>query len=201
MRKEKLEVTLVEASPRLMDAVHMTALGFVREESKALAEDVSMHLQGGQIIYRIFVGECEVGFAIFVVYGDILYLSGVILIPEYQGKGIINQVVKVVGSIQTECRYLILRTQSLRMYLAASRLCTQFYPQLGVWQNIPEEFTQRGNLVAEKINSQFPVHYGCYGGPLYGAKPVHRDDQLQQSWDELCNFERGDAIIFVGSLR
>jgi hypothetical protein len=199
MKTKNAKVELVRVAPSLQSAVRMAALGFVKEESVMSVEDVKSHLQSGELIYHIFVGKSEAGFAIFAVCDDILYLSGIIIIPEFQSMGINGLVVQQARLLYPQCKYLALRTQSLRMYLAASRLCREFYPtveNLG----IPENFASRGQQVAKMINSKFPVHQGCYGGPLYGAKPDYKDKRLQNLWDELCNFERGDAIIFIGML-
>jgi hypothetical protein len=197
MKTKAVTVDLVRVTPTLQSAVRMAALGFVKKESVMSVKDVKSHLQSGELIYHIFVGKGEAGFAIFAVYDDILYLSGIIIVPEFQSMGITGQVVTQARLFYPQCKYLALRTQSLRMYLAASRLCGEFYPtveNLG----IPENFARRGHRVAKMINSKFPVHEGCYGGPLYGAKPDYKDKQLQNVWDQLCNFERGDAIIFIG---
>lgn len=197
---KSLEVSLERAQPELMTAVHIASLGFAREESKELALDVENHLVSGKIVYRIFVNNCEAGFAIFATYGDILYLSGIIIIPKFQGQGVIRYVFDEVRATHPECQYLALRTQSLRMYLAAKKLCVECYPSLGKLSVVPKAYAKRGKLIAKKIQSQFPIHVGFYGGPLYGEKPVYGNPELQKEWDELCNFERGDAIIFVGSL-
>ncbi|HEX3100064.1 MAG TPA: GNAT family N-acetyltransferase [Patescibacteria group bacterium] len=200
MKKKGFTIKVVEAAPVLFSAVNMAALGFAREESQALSEDVASHLASGEIVRMIFVNDLEAGFAIFAIYDDILYLSGIILLPEYQGNGIAALVINKVFELYPECSYLSLRTQSLRMYLAASRLCKDFYPKLN-GEEIPESFAVRGSVVAKVINSQFPLHLGCYNGPLYGEKPVYKDMALQNTWDNYCNFERGDAIIFVGAVR
>ena len=198
MKNKEARVDLVMVAPTLESAVRMAALGFVKEESVVSVEDVKSHLQSGQLIYHIFVGKSEAGFAIFAVCYDILYLSGIIIIPDFQGMGITQEVVKQAKLLYPQCKYLALRTQSLRMYLAASRLCREFYPTV-MNANIPESFANRGHQVAKMINSHFPVHVGCYGGPLYGAKPSYKDKSLQSLWDQLCNFQRGDAIIFIGA--
>lgn len=197
---EKLQVRLTAATPNLMSAVHMAALGFAKEESEELIRDVQEHLESGKLVYRIFVDEVEIGFAIFAIYQDILYLSGIILTPEFQGRGIVRIVIEQVQRLYNGLSYLALRTQSLRMYLAASRMCDEFYPDLE-GEFIPEQFAKRGEYIASLINSEFPVHLNCYGGQLYGIKPIYKDPMLQDLWDELCNFENGDAIIFIGRLR
>jgi hypothetical protein len=198
MSSEDSSIKLIAAPPELMTAVQIAALGFDKDESNALIEDVEYHLHSGRLVYRIFSGDNEVGFAIFAIYGDILYLSGIIIIPAYQGIKISHRVVEQVRQLYPQCRYLALRTQSLRMYLAASRMCEISYPQLDD-SNIPTEFEIRGMLVAKAIGSDFPIHLACYGGPLYGKKPVCSDRLLQIQWDTLCNFERGDAVLFIGS--
>lgn len=193
-------VRLYKAMPSLVDAVKIAALGFVREQTSALTEDVDDHLKNGQIVYHIFVGDDQAGFAIFATYDDILYLSGIILVPKYQGKGIGPEVVKSVAGLLPECKYLALRTQSLRMYLAACKLCSESHPALESLDNIPEPFAGKGQRVAKIIGSNFPIHKGWYGGALYGQKPKYHDSALQTKWDRICSFEQGDAMIFIGRL-
>ncbi len=197
---KKLQVRLMAVAPTLMSAVHMAALGFVKEESEELIRDVREHLESGKLVYRIFADKVEIGFAIFVIYQDILYLSGIILTPKFQGRGIVRTVIQQVQRLHRGLSYLALRTQSLRMYLAASRMCDEFYPGLE-GEIIPEQFAKRGEYIASLIHSEFPVHLNCYGGQLYGIKPIYKDPVLQDLWDKLCNFENGDAIIFIGRLR
>lgn len=200
MNLVKPQVKLKAAVPALMSAVYIAVLGFNKEESEALIQDVRTHLESGELVYSIFADSLEIGFAIFAVYQDILYLSGVIIIPDFQGKGIVQQTVKQVQELYPDVKYIALRTQSLRMYVAATKVCSEYYPTLNS-DVIPTSFAIRGQYIARLIHSTFPLHKNCYGGPLYGTKPLYNDGSMQRQWDSLCNFENGDAIIFIGKLR
>jgi hypothetical protein len=64
MKTKAVTVDLVRVTPTLQSAVRMAALGFVKKESVMSVKDVKSHLQSGELIYHIFVGKSEAGFAI-----------------------------------------------------------------------------------------------------------------------------------------
>lgn len=184
--------------PDLETATRIASSGFVQPISDELRQDVAGHMAGGDVVYGIREDGQFVGFVIFNIWYDILYLSGIIVDAAHQRHQHVSESVTKVLRQNPGLKFLALRTQSLRMYVAGRKVCP-------VWLPYPSavfmpELNRVGKEVAERTNSEFPVHVGCYGGPLYGEKPVYRDESLQRWWDELCNFQRGDAVICVGKL-
>lgn len=199
----EVDARIVRCSPHLEDAVRLAAAGFCQPITEALREDVRQHLEEGDMIYAVISDEIVVGYAIFRVWDDILYLGGVILDPEFQGRWIVRRTIRRAHGDAPNAKYLALRTQSLLMWVAGSKLCTK-----GKWGEVTyaaqlrtsPELDAIGQRVAELTECNYPVTISQYGGPLYGEKPVYYDANLQAWWDGICNFERGDAVIYVGRL-
>lgn len=184
--------------PNLEIATRIASSGFVQPISDELRQDVAGHMAGGDLVYGIQEDGQFVGFVIFNIWDDILYLSGIIVHEDYQRHQHVVESVAKVRRQHLQLKYLALRTQSLRMYVAGGKVCSAWTPHVDAVST--PELSRVGKEVAERTNSEFPLHLGCYGGPLYGEKPVYRDESLQRWWDELCNFERGDAVICTGEL-
>jgi len=176
-------------------ATHIASLGFEQALTGELRHDVQCHLMMGERVYGVYEEGRLMGFAIFDIFAEVLYLSGIILMPEMQGKGVAGQVVRFVQEA-SGTRYLALRTQSLRMWVAGKNMCREWYPCV---QPNDGMLHILGLEIARYLNMTKTIEPGCYGGPLYGNKPVYRDPQLQAWWDSICNFERGDAVLCVGS--
>ncbi|MEK7584379.1 MAG: hypothetical protein AAB490_03970 [Patescibacteria group bacterium] len=190
---------ITKRTPPLTVATELAAAGFVQSLSEALRQDVENHLNEGQVIYSTIENGNFVGMSIFRTMGandDILYLCGTIFMPEAQQRGFASQVIRLAQS-ELGSQYLALRTQSPRMWRVGQRLCREWYPD--PHREIPPLIRGIGKLVGAEIGSEFPVTAGYYGGPLYGAKPLHQDPKLQAWWDRVCSFERGDAVLCVGS--
>ncbi len=189
-------ISIESGKPRLDDAVAVAVAGFVKKYSLELRTDVDTHLAMGQLVYRITNANTTAGFALFNKWEDVLYLSGIILIPEIQGKGIAPLVVARARS-ETRAKFFSLRTQSAIMWRTGEKICK------GNWLPAPSKLHDpaiyaAGVLTAEKIGGTFPLSPKCYAGPLYGAKPIYPNRDIQLWWDSLCTFERGDAVICSG---
>lgn len=192
-------MNITKSVPDLRLATEIAASGFCQPVSTELEQDVAEHLAGGELVYTVHEHEQVVGFAIFNVWDDVLYLSGIILDDEHQRQEAVHMAVRAARSEANGVKYLALRTQSLRMWVAGSRVCQVWFP--GPYAESPNsDMAYVGELTAARIGSAFPVGAGCYGGPLYGKKPVYHDQQRQQWWDGICDFDRGDAVICVGVL-
>ncbi len=184
--------------PDLETATRIASSGFVQPISDELRQDVAGHMAGGDVVYGIKEHGQFVGFVIFNIWDGILYLSGIIVDEAHQCHQHVTESVAKVLRQRPGLKYLALRTQSPRMYVAGRKVCSVWIPHFD--EVFAPELVRVGKEVAERTDSQFPLHEGCYGGPLYGEKPVYHDGSLQQWWDERCNFERGDALICVGRL-
>jgi len=195
-----MPIRFVRQKPDLDLATEIASSGFVQPISKALQLDVDVHLNEGRIVYTIFDDDRVVGFAIFKVIGeDVLYLAGIMLHESVQGKGIAELAVKHANT-ESYFSHLALRTQSLRMWVAGNKMMRDWFPNPE--NRIHEPLRHVRNMVASHLKMPADVLSapGFYGAPLYGKKPVHRDVALQKWWDSICSFERGDAVLCVGSL-
>ncbi|HEU0051425.1 MAG TPA: GNAT family N-acetyltransferase [Patescibacteria group bacterium] len=188
--------TIREEAPDLNLATLITSEGFVQPVSEHLREDVREHLAHGERLYSIHAHGQVAGFAIFNIWDSVLYLSGIMLKTEFQGRGIAERVVERVHTA-VQAPYFALRTQSLRMWCAGRRMVEEWYPH-PEYSEIPDEFRTLGYAVARRLGNDFPVSRGCYGSALYGLKPTCANSALQEWWDQICDFERGDAIVCVG---
>jgi hypothetical protein len=204
-----MPVSIVRELPSVDVATRIASLGFVQPNSPALRADVDDHLSQGKIVFSVVDAKTAetVGFAIFLHFdwsytgmsapASTLYLSGIILDPAYQGMGIAAMAVAEAQAI-TGAKFLALRTQSPRMWSAGAGMTTDWFPHPR--HETPVEMSVRGLGAALRMDSSFPVARGIYKGPLYGAKPVHRDAALQTWWDSICDFTRGDAVFCIGTL-
>lgn len=191
-------MTIITSPPPLDEATMLASSGFVKPVSDELYEDVRQHMESGDLVFGLMVEDRYIGFVIFCLWDDVLYLSGIILHEDYQGHASLGDIVEHVRE-RYDVRYFALRTQSPRMWSAANKVCSRWFPESGV-DSVDPDLEKVGRIVAEKIGSEFPFHRGCYGGPLYGEKPLHRREELQHWWDSVCDFAAGDAVICVGEL-
>lgn len=186
--------------PGVSAATEIAAAGFVQPYSVALLDDVGNHLHDGQLVYSLTEGGTLLGFSIFNQFGaagEVLYLSGIILLPAAQGQGLAAGVIEHARR-ETGATYLVLRTQSPRMWSVGNKLCQTWFPHPEFTPSVA--LLAQAHVVSGHIGAQFPVTRGHYGGPLYGAKPEHADAALQLWWDSLCDFARGDAVLCIGQM-
>lgn len=182
--------------PGIDSATEIASLGFVQPISQGLRRDVASHLQHGEIVYSVFKDDAPVGFVILnLVLDNVLYLSGVILRPEIQGKGVARMAVEA-ARMATGAEWLTLRTQSIRMWVAGQKMCAEWFPHHEASPS--SEASRLAHQVARMTNSVFPVKKGHYGGPLYGKKPLHHDPRMNAWWDSVCDFGMGDAVFCIG---
>ena len=190
--------------PELETTVELTAAGFSKPISEELRRDVAQHLVGTRT--RTIEHDREtVGYAVFddfnFIIGEneqtsLIYLRGIIIAPEYQGRHIAGRVIDDVTSGKP-FDFFGLRTQSSIMYAAVERRFEEVYPALRN-EPVPRDVRVVGQSLATAIDSTFPLHEGAYGGPLYGIEPQHHDAEYQADFDKVCpDFERGDAILCI----
>lgn len=193
-----MSIRFVRQKPNLILATRIASSGFVQPISEDLKTDVYTHLNEGHIVYTIYNDDETVGFAIFnVVCEKVLYLAGIMLHESVQGKGIAELIVQHTDK-ELYLPYLALRTQSLRMWSAGNKMVCDWFPNQE--NHIDEPMFQIRNAVASylKIPENVLSVSGFYGTQLYGKKPVHHDSELQSWWDNICSFERGDAVLCIG---
>lgn len=187
-----------KSTPSTIEAARVAAAAFVRTYSQELYDDVAQHLAEGTV-YTIFDGVSLAGFAIFNMEdSETLYLAGIILRPDFQGIGLAQKVIQMAQA-ETKAKKLKLRTQSLRMWSVGNKLCRSWFPnpngKVGYYDY--NTLWSRGPYFVLYENKA-EILRNFYGGPLYGQKPVHRNAVLQQWWDSICDFDRGDAVVCCG---
>lgn len=179
-------------------ATRLTAAGFAVPVTPALTHDVQQHLQAGEL-WTVVRGAQTVGYTIVRRYfTDTLYIVGIMLLPQWQGKGVCERV--VMATRQPTDQFLALRTASPIMWAAGNRICN------GSWLPSPRSVTdhplfERGMRLASEIGcSGFPHSPGFYGSPLYGVEPRHHDPVVQAWWATQCVFQGADAVVCIGRL-
>lgn len=189
-----MSVQILPVPPSLSIATLIASSGFVQPISPELQVDVDQHLHEGQLVNSIIDRGETIGFAIFKMFGEVLYLAGIILHEDHQGKGIAPQVVDLARAA-TGAKWLGLRTQSPVMWAAAQKMVCSIFPH-------PSTGDVQTYLAAQELARDLGmnqvIHHGFYGGPLYGHKPTHHYPRIQNWWDSLCQFDRGDAVVVVG---
>ncbi len=189
-----MPIRFVQTIPPVDAATLIASSGFVKPVTDGLRQDVDVHLHEGQTVFSILDDDTLVGFAIFNRFENLLYLGGIILRESHQGKGIAFQAVAAAQE-QRRSRWFGMRTQSLRMWVAAHKWVDTLYPHPTIKH---EGYFAAAQTLSSRLHMDAPVVAGFYGGPLYGAKPMHHDPKLQRWWDLICDFERGDAVVCVG---
>lgn len=183
--------------PSLERAVELVAAGFSRPVSPELIADTELHLPAHMSISALD-GETIIAFASFDIYadGDLLYLKGVMIHPDYQSSGLASQMSRLCIE-QSRARFYGLRTQSPRMWAAGSKLCDIWLPAID--GSTDSELLEMAAHLAEYGN--YPYVRGIYEEAMYGEKPNHHDPAIQAWWDDNCDFHAGDAVICIGRLR
>lgn len=189
-------VRLVPIKPQMSDdVVRAVSEGFKKPITEALTEDVRKHLEDCHFGFSFIDGRNTfAGFAVFKTIDSFLYLSGCILRPAYQGSGLVNVAVFMAQSM-TGAPDFALRTQSSLMWSAGQRMTRGWTPHLGTKETASTEKVER---LIKKLGMASTIVPGFYNGPLYGEKPEHQNSELQNWWDSICNFERGDAVLCSG---
>lgn len=138
------------------------------------------------------------------VDGEIIYLSGVVTAPPYQGKGVASDIIRWATK-REEVKWLAARTQNPAMCESLKRVCDQISPSLS-GETPPENHMRRGERIAKMLGmSQYDrtamIEKGTYGKSLYGEKicPTLDDDiVLNAAFKEMVKAEDGDAMIVIG---
>ena len=176
-------------------AVELVAGGFCQSTTPELVEDTRAHLAEADFCLVMSHGGLDVAFALFRVIGDMLYLVGIMVAPDFRGK-LISQHLVIHALSLTGCKYLGLRTQNPVMWSSARHVCTSWFPDPDT--EIPIELLEIAQKYAVEVSASYPVAKGFYGQPLYGTKPNQRNPKIQSWWDGMCDFERADAVFCFG---
>ncbi|MDG1949933.1 MAG: GNAT family N-acetyltransferase [bacterium] len=186
--------------PSLEDATCLAGLGFNREVDAVLTKDVRQHLATSDATLCIYADDRLIGYMLFgLQVSNLVYISGTLVHPEYQGMGIKALATRVAMKRFGDRTYFAGRTQSPIVWSSVTRLASSVYPHPSGVE--PEShMAQVLTQLVDHLQMDAPLQVGFYGGPLYGRKPQHNDAQVQSWWDTLINFERGDALVYIAKL-
>ncbi len=184
--------------PGLDEAVLLTAEGFRRPVTDALVEDVRVHLASAEFALSARDGGKLVCYMIFTVpVPDVLYIAGTLIHAPLQGTGIKTAGTVLAFERYPSLRWLSGRTQSSVVWASAARISSELTPDMGS-RPLSAEGEARLDALVRALGMSGPAQQGFYGGPLYGEKPTHHDASVQAWWDTVCDFARGDAVLYLG---
>lgn len=178
--------------------------GFVQEPCDEVLEDTQNHVLNCQHLWLYEEYGRLLAFTTWDEYevdgAKVLYLGGVMVAPEAQGKGVAASMIDSAWE-RYPSRYLVAQTQNPVMYSSLLRGGFQVYPSKSI--RSPGEVLRvalgvtkaRGWVVLDGANPQFRL--GTYGKCLYGVRPVDRDEEVERFFSQNLDFNRGDAFLLV----
>lgn len=191
-------MSIREEQLSVQDGTTIAAAGFILDYNPGLEGDVRHHFASGTT-YTIYEDDQKIGFVIYEVFDDILYISGIVMLPSAQGQGYAQKIVRQLCE-DTGLPFLAYRTQSPRMWSVGYKLCDRWYPNPEDTQPNPE-MVAKIDFLRDRIGmDSYPVSKGFYGHALYGSKPTVKDPAIQLWWDNMCCFEDGDSVVCIGTV-
>lgn len=185
----------------------LTRLGFVQEDSPVLWKDTENHIFGSEFLFVVSNNDQVISYAVLDFWKQetqsVLYLSGIMVHPQYQGTNVSSNTLRnALGQFNPD--FIAARTQNPVMYESLARICKAVYPNhLG--HSIPPEvkligeFTAKCKLRMKDYDPDSMVGKGIYGGCMYGKEPSSRDPLIEKWFKEMVSLKRGDAMIVVGA--
>ncbi len=191
------EMWLDDSALSVEEATYIACNGFGIGHSDSMKEDVRHHLDTSTT-YTIYEGLVKVGFVCYQLFGNILYISGIVMLPSAQGHGYAVKVTRLLAE-KVGLPFLAYKTQSPRMWSVGGKVCKNWYPNPN--QNPNQEILGKIHVLCLCIGAiDFPVSKGFYGHALYTEKPVVKDQAVQAWWDEMCDFHAGDSVVCFGTM-
>ena len=182
----------------------LTQLGFVREPSEILRKDTENHVLGGEFICIATNKNEIVAYVVLNLWqtdiGKVLYLSGIMVDPGFQGMNIssviMQYLIKKMGA-----EFLVLRTQNPILYQSATKMCKEIFPSINDGLNpIAKKI---GCYAAEKLgmkkyDSDKMTERGTYGGCMYGREPICSILEIENWFKKTIDISQGDSMIIMG---
>lgn len=189
----------VKRTPTLQEAVKLASEGFVQPITPGLEKDVFEHLEGTDFCVCIYDGETLVGCMLCTIpLPRVLYISGTLVLTDYQGCGIKAASTRAIFSWHPELKWFAGRTQSSIVWSSVRRIAHAVLPNPE--EDSYPEMARIRDRVAKELGMNEVIERAFYGGPLYGEKPVNHATRVQDWWDSFCSYERGDAVLYIASL-
>jgi len=188
----------------------LTQCGFSQPSSYELEQDTWGHVSNAEFLYLVVEDQDNIiSYSLFNIYQwqrkSILYLSGSMVDPKFQGKGISSNVLKFVAArFQTD--YIAARTQNPVMYSSFHKACDKAYPSFHTNDKIPQIIKAIGFYLAKdilKMKFYLPdkmVGIETYGHCLYGKEPLHSSKTIDEVFKKNVNLKRGDSVLLIGTI-
>ncbi|MBI5794374.1 hypothetical protein HZA87_04845 [Candidatus Uhrbacteria bacterium] len=190
----------VQKKPSLDDLVILASEGFRQPITPELIGDVERHLADTDFCVCIFDGGTLVGCMLCKLpIPGVLYIAGTLILPQYQGAGIKSEVTRMVMRDHPELLWFAGRTQSPIVWSSVQGIASELLPHPRP-HVATDKMHERRRELARALGMTSTIQQGFYGGALYGEKPINRDGRVQAWWDSICNFERGDAVLYIARL-
>lgn len=182
--------------------------GFDREVSQ---ESIQRHtLTNQDYLFLIQGGNALVGFASVKILLDIescAFLTGIVFLPEHQGRGLGNQIFSQVKKA-SKCKILGLTTQSPMIYRLLQKISVDIYPDVN-GRAVPENVQMLGQKIMQECRkgkpfcSQTFVSKEIYPQCLYTEFPWCRDSQINAFFKRNLHFEGDktkDGFLLIGTI-
>jgi len=127
---------------------------------------------------------------------EIVYLSGIVVKKNYQGKGIFSNFMEnMINEIAGKTKYLTVRTQNPIVYYVINKYIKQLYPNE---DKIPRQIYELALLVDGRVNENLVIK-NCYGRCLSNKVDKSKDNRINKLFEKI-DLNVGDAFLIVGQL-
>ncbi len=190
----------IEKKPTLEQLIVLASEGFRQPITDGLIADVDNHLKDTNFCVCVEDDGCLVACMLCKQpIPGVLYIAGTLVLPSYQGHGIKAEATRRVLDTRPELTWFAGRTQSPIVWSSVHAIAREMLPHPN-GHTVPAEAHALRDELAWALGMTSPIQQGFYGGALYGEKPINRDASVQTWWDSICNFERGDAVLYIARL-
>ncbi|NQV90494.1 hypothetical protein HQ487_03765 [Candidatus Uhrbacteria bacterium] len=187
----------VKKNPTLDELVLLASEGFCQRVTPELRIDVENHLEDTDFCLSVYDDDLLVACMLCKLpIPGVLYIAGTLVLPAYQGHGIKAQATKEIFNARSDLSWFAGRTQSPIVWSSVRAIASEVLPNPEGCHESAQAESIRAQL-AVSLGMTNVIQKGFYGGPLYGEQPINRDGQVQTWWDSICNFERGDAVLYI----
>ena len=190
---------------------------FTQNASVAMEEDIRAHLFEAEhlLVMRsdgtFHFGTCELGaprpvaFRMWKTYhtnyGTALYLSGMCVLPAWQGKGIGQKMTRyAVDNVNPKIVFTVTQNPVVKECMDKAvgvKSTPSLWGANGVFME--EVVRELGQKLNKNVDASTSIIKGNYGASLYGIQPESRDPQYQQLFDRLDK-QAGDAYLLASIL-
>jgi hypothetical protein len=150
------------------------------------------------------------GFSSYKTYSfedySVIYGSGACVLRSEQGKGLYRRFNEEGIRTETDKHkakkfYFAARTQNPVIYATIGRILNRIYlNEEESPDDICEIARKMAHILGGEIDKEF-VMRNAYGSCLYDVIPRYKDEKVNNMFDRLLRYEKGDALLIVGKLK